>query len=108
MLLGKAWDPSASTATDSAPALSSDKVRAILAENDIDVVVYHWGNVDKESSLTWAKQNFGLPAYQDTKIAIFEIPKSSQKPSILAAPLSSSGWCQRPGRPIGWVTRVST
>lgn len=74
--------------------LTSDQARTVLKANGVDVLVYHWGLLDKTAILHWASAAFGPPAYQDDQTAIFNVPSPEHPSDEIALTRSSSGWWQ--------------
>ncbi len=94
--------------TLSGTAPSPDENRAILSDNGVDVVVYHWQLLDKPSVLRRATETFGQPVYQDDQIAVFEVPKVARQPETVPLALSSSGWWHAGGSEPFWMTGESS
>ncbi len=87
-------------------AASADQTSAIFKDTGIDVVVYHWGVIQRDQVLPYATSAFGRPMYADDQQAIFEVPDATTRPVADRQPitLSSAGWWNDISSSSYWLT----
>jgi len=76
--------------------LSAPESRLLLAENNIDVLIYHWAFAPKADIYPSARDRFGAPLYEDDNLAIFEVHAAADS-AIVRHPVLTFG-DNRPGR----------
>jgi len=79
------------------PALDANAARAILKDNGVDVVVYHWRLGNEAEVGAYAKSIFGQAVYRDDQgqRGVFEVPQATQATDAVAITLSEGGWWYR-------------
>ena len=82
--------------------LDPNAARALMRENGVSVIVYHWAAIDRTYSQDWASLAFHAPAYQDDHISIYEVPKAEGQPDTTAYTFSG-GWWKHTSNDVPWL-----
>ncbi|HVO71546.1 MAG TPA: hypothetical protein VMT24_15960, partial [Aggregatilineaceae bacterium] len=99
---GLGWHADTPGAGFPGPSLEPDDVRSILKDNGIDVIIYHWALLDKQSTRAWALGVFGPPAYEDDQIGAFEVPAPAMHSTRLALTHVGQYWWPFSAPNDGW------